>query len=203
MISPSLISKLRRISDPVPQVIPEKCDFCGKIIPPDHRHLVDLTSLKFMCACELCSVVQAVVGVYKPLPQRFLRLNDFQLSDELWSDFMIPVNMAFFVFSSLRKGTVAYYPAPTGATESKLKLEAWEKLEQLNPVLKSLVPDLEGLLINRIDSSPLYYIVPIDSCYKLIGMIRNSWQGLFGGSGTKVTTRKFFDELSERSSCQI
>jgi len=199
MMSSSFISKLRKIADPSPEVVSEKCDFCGQIIPPDHRHLVDLSSLKFMCACEMCTVIQAISGKYKPIPQRYLELENFIMSDDLWSEFMIPVNMAFFVYSSSRNGTVAYYPAPTGATESKLKLDAWKKLEDLNPVLSTLVPDLEGLLINRIDNISIYYIVPIDSCYKLIGMIKTSWKGIFGGKEVNDTIRKYFTELTERS----
>ena len=112
--------------------------------------------------------------------------------------------MAFFVVSAKRNGTVAYYPAPTGATESKLKMEAWNNLAELNPILNSLTPDLEALLINRLDDVGEYYIVPIDSCYKLIGMIRIAWKGIFGGREVNDTIRNFFTELKETSEpCRI
>ena len=121
------------------------------------------------------------------------------MPDELWSDFLIPVNMAFFVLSSNQNGAVAFYPAPTGATESKLKMEPWDKLVLLNPLLNDLTPDLEALLVNRLDDADQYYIVPIDSCYKLIGMIRLSWQGIFGGKEVNDVINKFFIELKEKS----
>jgi len=199
MVSSSLISKLRKIAIPVPEEEVEKCNFCGRILPSDHRHLVDLAAMKFMCTCEMCMITMAESEAYKPLPQRSLELEGFKMSDELWSDFLIPVNMAFFVVSSNRKGTVAYYPAPTGATESKLKMEPWNQLVQLNPVLSDLTPDLEALLVNRLDNSGQYYIVPIDSCYKLIGMIRISWKGIFGGQEVNDIIRQFFSELKEKS----
>ena len=175
------------------------CNFCGRTLSPDHRHLVDLSLMKFMCTCEMCMVTLAESSTYKPLPQRSLELINFNLSDALWSDFLIPVNMAFFVLSSARNGAVAYYPAPTGATESKLKMEAWDKLVLLNPVLNDLAPDLEALLINRLDEQGQYYLVPIDSCYRLIGMIRVAWKGIFGGKEVNDIIRKFFIELKSKS----
>jgi hypothetical protein len=155
--------------------------------------------MKFMCTCEMCMITMAENPTYKPLPQRYLELEGFRMTDALWSDFLIPVNMAFFVISSIRNGTVAYYPAPTGATESKLKMEAWNQLGQLNPLLNELTPDLEALLVNRLDNVGQYYIVPIDSCYKLIGMIRVGWKGIFGGNEVNNIIRQFFNELKEKS----
>lgn len=199
MVSASLISKLRKIATPLAEEEVEKCDFCGRILSADHRHLVDLSAMKFKCTCEMCIVLLAENSTYKPLPQRYLELKGFNISDSLWSDFLIPVNMAFFVISTNRGGTVAYYPAPTGATESKLKMEAWNQLLQLNPILNHLAPDLEALLVNRLDEQGQYYIVPIDSCYKLAGMIRVGWKGIFGGSEVNEIIRKFFSELQEKS----
>ena len=199
MVSSSLISKLRKIATPLPEEDVEKCDFCGRVLSPDHRHLVDLSAMKFMCTCEMCMITKAEYGIYKPLPQRFLKLEDFEMSDALWSDFLIPVNMAFFVASSSRNGTVAYYPAPTGATESKLKMEPWYQLVKLNPLLSGLTTDLEALLVNRLDATGQYYIVPIDSCYKLIGMIRIAWKGIFGGKEVNDIITQFFSELKEKS----
>lgn len=199
MASASLISKLRKIATPLPEIEEEKCNFCGRILSPDHRHLVDLSAMKFMCTCEMCMITQAERGAYKPLPQRCLQLDGFNMSDQLWSDFLIPVNMAFFIVSTVRNGTVAYYPAPTGATESKLKMEPWNQLVELNPLLNTLTPDLEALLVNRLEDNGQYYIVPVDSCYKLIGMIRIAWKGIFGGKEVNDIINQFFSELKEKS----
>lgn len=199
MVSASLIGKLRKIVSPPPEVEVERCSFCGNILPSDHRHLVDLSAMKFICTCEMCMITNAENGKYKPLPQRYLHLEEFNISDSLWSDFLIPVNMAFFVKSTAKQGTVAYYPAPTGATESKLKMEAWNKLLEANPVLNDLNNDLEALLVNRLGDKGRYFIVPIDSCYKLIGMIRIAWKGIFGGKEVNDIIDKFFDELKDKS----
>ena len=199
MATSSLISKLRKIAKPVPEADAEKCNFCGTILSEDHRHLVDLSQMKFFCTCEMCMILNVGKGKYKPLPQRHLRLDDFNMTDELWSDFLIPVNMAFFVKSTVKNGTVAYYPAPTGATESKLKMEAWNKLTEINPILEDLTFDLEALLVNRLGDTGQYYIIPIDHCYKLIGMIRIAWKGIFGGKEVNDIINRFFNELKEKS----
>jgi Family of unknown function (DUF5947) len=199
MVSSSLLTRLRKMAVPPPVQQIEKCNFCGTILPADHRHLVDLSAMRFMCTCEMCMIIQAETDIYKPLPLRYLHLAPFQMSDTLWADFLIPVNMAFFVLSTMRAGTVAYYPAPTGATESKLKMEAWNQLVGVNPVLENLSPDLEALLVNRLGDAAEYYIVPIDSCYKLIGMIRVAWKGIFGGKEVNDIIRQFFSELKEKS----
>ncbi len=199
MVSASLISKLRKIAVPPPVEEQEKCNFCNTVVPEDHRHLVDLSAMRFMCTCDLCMIVQAVRGQYTPIPQRYLHLTDFKMSDALWSDFLIPVNMAFFVLKANQNGAVAFYPAPTGATESKLKMEPWDELQSLNPELNSLTSDLEALIVNRLDKEYQYYIIPIDSCYKLIGMIRKAWKGIHGGEEVNEIIRKFFAELKEKS----
>ena len=47
--------------------------------------------------------------------------------------------------------------------------------------------DVEALLVNRIGhvrgfAAPEYYVLPIDECYKLVGLIRANWRGLSGGT---------------------
>jgi len=199
MVSSSLISKLRKMATPLPEAEVETCNFCGAVLAPDHRHLVDLSVMRFICACEMCIIINAENGNYKPLPQRILNLHDFNMPDALWLDFLIPVNMAFFVKDTVSQGTVAYYPAPTGATESKLKMEAWNNLVAVNPILNDLAPGLEALLVNRLGNEGQYYIVPVDSCYKLIGMIRMAWKGIYGGKEVNDVINRFFSELNEKS----
>jgi hypothetical protein len=65
-------------------------------------------------------------------------------------------------------------------------------------------PNVEALLVNRLGmsrgfSGAEYYLLPIDECYKLVGLIRSQWRGLSGGSEVWETLRVFFAELKERS----
>jgi hypothetical protein len=196
----SVVSTLRKIGLPreIKQTT-ERCFFCGAALPDTHNHLMDTGVMKFMCTCEACKIIMAGTNGLKQLPNRYVALDNLVLSDELWADFLIPVNMAFFIVSSQRNCAVAYYPAAAGATESKLRLDAWSRLVDLNPLLNTLAPDLEALLINRLDEKPQYFLVPADSCFELIGRIRVSWKGIFGGKEVNDTIREFFNTLDKKS----
>jgi hypothetical protein len=69
-----------------------------------------------------------------------------------------------------------------------------------NPILNDLTADVEALLINRVQDTREHYIVPIDACYQLVGLIRVSWKGLSGGDEARQAIAEFFKEL--RAKCQ-
>jgi hypothetical protein len=58
---------------------------------------------------------------------------------------------------------------------------------------------VEALLINRIRESREYYIVPIDACYRFVGLIRVSWRGLSGGEEVWKAIEQFFADLRTKS----
>ncbi len=45
-------------------------------------------------------------------------------------------------------------------------------------MLAELEPDVEALLVNRMNGERAYYRTPIDECFKLVGLIRAHWRGL-------------------------
>jgi hypothetical protein len=83
--------------------------------------------------------------------------------------------------------------------ESLLPLESWNELVARNPVLKEIQPDVQALLANRVDGAREYFIVPIDVCYELVGVIRTHWRGLSGGEEVWRQTRQFFERLMEEA----
>jgi hypothetical protein len=107
--------------------------------------------------------------------------------------------MAFFFYSTPAGRVVAFYPSPMGPTESLLKLGAWEELERNNPVLEGMERDVEALLVNRARGAREHFLVPIDECYSLVGLIRTGWRGLSGGREVWKNIEGFFEELRERS----
>jgi hypothetical protein len=65
-------------------------------------------------------------------------------------------------------------------------------------------PDVEALLVNRVGhargfAAPEYYVLPIDLCYKLVGLIRGNWRGLSGGTEVWQEIGRFFDGLKQRA----
>ena len=89
-----------------------------------------------------------------------------------------------------------------GPTESLLGLEAWDELEAANPILRTLQPDVEALLVNRALGARQHWLVPIDECYALVGLIRTRWRGFTGGKEVWQEITRFFDELDRRSRSQ-
>jgi Family of unknown function (DUF5947) len=181
----------------------ELCELCGEPLPPTHRHLLDLESRELMCACRACTVLfdrrEAGGSHFRLVPDRRLLLGDFSLDDVAWARLRIPVDMAFFFHHSGLGRTVAFYPSPMGPTESQLGLDAWDEVEEANPVLRTLEPDVEALLVNRARGARQHFLVPIEEPYRLVGLIRTRWRGLTGGEEVWREIEGFFRELSERS----
>jgi hypothetical protein len=141
---------------------------------------------------------------YKRVPRRVLALADFHLTDGQWESLMVPISMAFFFRSTPDRRVVAFYPSPAGATESLLPLETWRDIEDANPGLKEMEPDVEALLVNRVGhvrgvALPEYFVLPIDECYKLVGLIRVHWRGLSGGTEVWQEIGQYFDQLKHRA----
>lgn len=183
----------------------ERCELCSDEISAEHPHLIEPGSRKLFCTCNACAILFSGMGTkYKRVPRRVLELPGFHLSDGQWESLMIPISMAFFFRSTPDARVVAFYPSPAGATESLLPLETWQDIEDANPVLRKLEADVEALLVNRIGhargfGAPEYYVLPIDECYKLVGLIRANWHGLSGGTEVWQEIARFFDGLKRRA----
>jgi hypothetical protein len=136
---------------------------------------------------------------FKLIPRDPRALPGMELSDAQWEGLALPINLAFFFFSTPAGKMMALYPSPAGATESLLPLETWAMLESANPVLATLEPDVEALLVNRVGDARDYLITPIDSCFELAGLIRMYWRGLAGGHDVWEKIAEFFERLKERA----
>ena len=139
----------------------------------------------------------------RPVGQRTLWLEDFELPDEVWAAFRIPIGLAFFMHSSVTDCVVALYPSPAGATESELHFEAWGELRALNPVLERAGAGRRGA-----DRQP-----PVRSARSTRsrrstaatcswGSIKSRWEGISGGAGVDEAVAGFFDELRARRACR-
>jgi hypothetical protein len=181
----------------------ERCELCAQPIVEHHSHLVDTENRNLLCACRACYLLfthqGAAGGKYRAVPERYLQLSEPVLTEDQWEQAQIPVNLAFFFFNTSLGRTVAFYPSPAGATESLLSLETWQEVERTNPVLAGLTPDVEALLVYKRPAGFEGYVVPIDACYELVGIVRQHWKGFHGGEEAWQAIETFFTSLRERA----
>jgi hypothetical protein len=199
----SPLAALRQFARKRPAV--ECCELCSSELSADHQHLIDPAARKLICACDPCAILFSNQSAtkYKRVPRRIRFLPQFQMNEAQWDGLMVPIELAFFFKSGSPGKVSAFYPGPAGATESLLSLEAWDDIEQENPSLREMEPEVEALLANRVGAgrgvAAQYYIVPIDECYKLVGLIRLNWHGLSGGTEVWREVTKFFSSLKDRA----
>jgi hypothetical protein len=179
----------------------ERCELCSAPLASVHQHLLDPRTRQVSCACDGCVILFCGQegAHFLRIPRRIRRLIDFRMSDLQWESLMIPISLAFFYLNTAAARVLAMYPSPAGATESLLSLESWEEIVAQNRALQSVEADVEAFLVNRIGTAAEYLIVPIDECYRLVGLIRMHWRGLSGGPEVWKEIHQFFDSLRSRS----
>ncbi len=194
-----MTATLRRFMQP--RETEERCDLCGAAIFAEHRHLADPKARKVVCACTACSLLfSGQTGArFRRVPEEVRLLRDVSLTDTQWQRLAIPIDLAFFYRSSVDDRVLAFYPSPAGATESLLPLEAWNDIVAANPALETMEADVQALLVNRIANPPELFLVPIDRCYELVGLIRANWRGFSGGAEVWRSIGHYFDRLKERA----
>lgn len=196
--APRPFTILRGLMRPRPPA--ERCDLCSAILAPEHEHLLELASRQLQCSCGPCALLFSgqESARFRRVPAVLEALPTFRLTDAQWDNLLVPIGMAYFCHNSAAGKVQAFYPSPAGATESLLSLEAWQELAEQNAILKELAPDVEALLVNRVNAARDYYRVSIDECYKLVGLIRLHWRGLSGGAEVWSQITQFFARLRER-----
>jgi hypothetical protein len=199
----SILARLKQLRQK--RAAAERCELCSLELPAEHAHLVEPANHKLVCACDACAILfDGQRGKYKRVPRSVRFLEDFQLSEGQWDNLAIPIDLAFFYRSTPQEKMIAMYPSPAGAMESLLSLDTWDHLVRANPVLGGMNADVEALLVNRAGASrgsnrAEYFVVPIDACYKLVGLIRTHWRGFSGGTEVWQEIEAFFADLKKRS----
>jgi hypothetical protein len=199
------LAALRRIAASRPAPAGERCEMCAEPVTDRHQHLVNLQSRVLMCTCRACYLLfpaEHAALRYRAVPDRYLSFPRFQLDPVRWNELQIPVGLAFLFTNSTLGRTVAFYPGPAGATESELPLAAWEAITAANPELTLMAADVEALLI-RAAGGPggrfVCHLVPVDACYELVGLLRQSWRGFDGGQEAHAIMAAFFAKVEARS----
>lgn len=196
------LAALRRIQrSPVAAAVEERCEFCGTPMDERHGHVADLTDHRLLCVCRPCYLLFAPRGAgggrYRGVGETVRKVDPLRLDEATWDLLRIPVDLAFLF---AQDGAVhAFYPSPAGATESELDLSAWSTITADNPALTALEPDVEAALLRRSRGTFSCYVVPIDVCYELVGVVRRRWTGLGGGAEVWAAVAEFFADLDARA----
>jgi hypothetical protein len=182
----------------------ETCGLCAAPAGEGHRHIVDVERKALLCACPACAFLFVTSGPskarFRTVPSRVVCDESFQVTEASWSSLEIPVRLAFLFFSSSASRWIALYPSPAGVTESALALDAWDAFARA-PLVQAVEPDVEALLVYGRRGAAHFetYLVPIDVCYELAGILRRRWRGLGGGDEVWREIEDAFVRLRDRS----
>ncbi|MFL6120090.1 DUF5947 family protein [Actinophytocola sp.] len=177
---------------PPPPPADELCEFCRAVAGSAHGHVVDTEKRALLCSCRPCYLLFAHdSGRYRAVPDRYLA--GTRLSAGEWEGLGIPVGSAFFLVGE--HGTSAFYPSPAGATECLLNLDAWQALRERYPLLTTALPEVEAVLVRDGEC----FLVPVDVCYQLVGLVRTHWKGFDGGTEAHQRIDEFFAAIRARA----
>ncbi|GAA1654901.1 DUF5947 family protein [Catellatospora bangladeshensis] len=198
---------------------PERCELCAAPIPAAHDHLVDVTGRSLPCACQACYLLfvptagdGAGAGArdgsgrrgargrrYAAVPREYVALPGFALSEADWAALDVPVRLVFVFVNSVLGHPVALYPSPAGAAESQLPPRVWAELLARHPYTAALPADVMALLVHGGPDGPECHAVPIDACYRLVGLVRTLWRGFDGGQEARAAIDGFLAEVRSRA----
>jgi hypothetical protein len=193
-----VIAQLLVLHDPRPDEAPaERCDLCAAPIGPDHRHLLDRKHQRLLCACRPCSLHfdhDAAEGRYRMIPDRRCLLAE-PLSAS--GAPQVPAGLLFVVRRPEGPPSV-FYPGPAGISTGELDVEAWTRWSEQAPLLATLEPEVEAFL-HRSGAEAEDWLLPLDDCYRLAGVLRRHWRGFTGGDAVRGKLDEFFSELRARA----
>ena len=175
MSGPGTLRQLAQRSTVEREAERERCELCGAAIPASHSHVLELATRDVKCACRPCGLLFERADRMKLIPTDVRRVAGVDLG--------LPVEIVFCVRAD---GTPkAFYPSPVGPTESLLAVDPGVELAD----------DVEALLVNRGRA----WVVGIDVCFALVGLVRTHWRGLTGGADVRRELDHFFDKLDRKA----
>ena len=176
---------------------------CGVLVAAEHGHVADTHEHRLLCVCRPCYLLFSADGAggarFRGVGTEVRLVDDLALTESDWTTLQIPVELAFFFSQGDPPSYAAFYPGPSGATESTLDLSAWRDILESNPALASVRPDVEAVLLRHHAPGFSCYITPVDVCYELVGLVKLRWKGFDGGQEVWEALDAFFDRLRDRA----
>ncbi|MGH9466746.1 MAG: DUF5947 family protein [Terriglobales bacterium] len=193
----SAMTALRRLRQPpATAAAASRCEFCAQPLAEQHEHVVALASGELSCACIACALLfEHPDQPLRRLPRDARYLAGFDLEPQEWASLQIPVKLAFITVSAENGAVQARYPSPGGVVTAPLERSLWDELRARHTGLRALQPGLEALLLNYLERPHQLFLVPLDRCYRLVGLVRTAWTGFSGGPEVRRQVRDFCAEL--------
>jgi hypothetical protein len=179
-----------------------RCEVCGVKIGDEHRHVVDCTARRLLCACPACSLAfdGPSPGRFRTVPDRVRRDPSWVVAEGKLQDLGVPVGLAFFLRPSSTMKWMAVFPSPAGATEAELDDGAWAAFAEGSGLASTIENDVEALFVRRTRAGEsTVFVVPVDVCYELTALLRRTWRGIDGGDEARAAVDDFVARLTERS----
>ena len=112
-----------------------------------------------------------------------------------WDSLQIPVSIAFFFLNSSLGRLAAFYPGTCGRHRVRAApghLGRGDRSESRPLYPRSGCRSVPRAEPSRNRSGAECFLVPIDTCYELVGQLRRLWRGFDGGSEANDAIDDFF-----------
>ena len=141
--------------------------------PPTTATCCTSIERRIICTCESCLAMRAGDRELRPTGTRIVWLDDFDLPDEIWASFWIPIGLAFFIDSTRDRRLDGALPEPRRRDRVGARARHLGAAADAEPGADgTLEADVEALIVNRMTEPHEHVIAPIDECYRLVGMIK-------------------------------
>jgi hypothetical protein len=191
--APGLTPALARLIGRTANTNDENCELCREPVSTTHRHVLDTDDGNLLCVCYACSILfnrpAASNGHFRLLPDRRVQLPHVSASE-----LGVPVGLAFCVPQPDGE-VLAHFPSPLGVTTGTVEPQRWATAVAACPILDSMSVSVEALLTNYARDHSEAWLAPLDDCYRLVALIRETWSGMSGGDAVWAAIDEFFSQL--------
>jgi hypothetical protein len=178
------------------------CALCGARIAahPAHPHLLSAHGGRVVCACGACSLLfgSEPGAAYRRLPRTVELYGEPVLSDADWRLLGVPIRLACFVRRATEE-IECIYPSPAGPVRSALDSESTAVLTRHYPAARELLIDVEAIILCAVGERRAAFRVPVDECFRLVGLTRRNFRGASGGAPWWSALEGWVSELVQRS----
>jgi hypothetical protein len=199
------LAALRRFSR-APSDPAETCDGCRAPLAVVHEHRLYVGATtgdrRLECVCTACASADESGGPWKRVRNRCVLARGLDVADVEWDALGVPIRLAFFVVTEDGGRPLAFFPSPAGPTELKPDLGTWSRMRAKSAAVQRMRADVEALLVHHArpahDGGPPacdQYVVSIDVCYRLVGIMMAHWRGFSGGAEVWKRIEALFAEL--------